>query len=150
MHSKKCLPTYNLHFCAIFCLQMSSAIEISTTLATPKVTKTNDIWINDVFLTFLKATFHQKVIRTPFECISPGRLRVSCVCDKYLHFVFNITANTSSDFYKSYRRLQAKLFSPPEPSRVKFTTSGRVFHPSGPLAWTLLHKKNYFSYLLNK
>ena len=128
----------HLHFWAVFSLQMSSAIEISTILATPKVTKTYDIWINNVFLTFLKATFHPKVMRTPFWMyftrLSEGFMSV---CDKYLHFVFNITANTSSDFYKSYRRLQAKLFSPPEPSRTKFTPSGRVFRPSRPLAWTL-------------
>ena len=31
---------------------MSTAIEISTILATPNVKKTNDIWKNDVFLTF--------------------------------------------------------------------------------------------------
>ena len=132
MHAKKCLPTYvyNLHFCAVFSLQMSSAIEISTILATPKVTKTNDIWINDVFLTFFKVTFHPKVMRTPFECILPGCLRVSCLFVTNICILFSIiTANTSSDFYNSYRRLQAKLFSPPEPSRAKFTPSGR--------AWTL-------------
>ena len=43
MQLKTCLPTYNLRFCAVFSLQMSSAIEISTILATPNVTKTNDI-----------------------------------------------------------------------------------------------------------
>ena len=32
-----------LSSCAIFSLQMSTAIEISTILATPNVTKTNDI-----------------------------------------------------------------------------------------------------------
>ena len=31
---------------------MSTAIEMPTILATPYVTKTNDIWKNDVFLTF--------------------------------------------------------------------------------------------------
>ena len=41
-----------LNLCAAFSLQMSTAIEISTILATPNVTKTNDIWKNDVFLTF--------------------------------------------------------------------------------------------------
>ena len=38
MHSKMCLPTYNL-VSVLF-----SAIEISTILAIPNVTKTNDIW----------------------------------------------------------------------------------------------------------
>ena len=38
MHSKT-----KLSFCAVFSLQMSSAIEISMILATPNVTKTNDI-----------------------------------------------------------------------------------------------------------
>ena len=52
MLSKMCLPTYILSFCAVFSLQMSAAIEISTILATPNVTKTNDIWKNYVFLTF--------------------------------------------------------------------------------------------------
>ena len=33
-----------LSFCAVFSLQMSTAIEISVILATPNVTKTNDIW----------------------------------------------------------------------------------------------------------
>ena len=51
MHSKMCLPTYNLSFCAVFSLQMSTAIEISTILAA-NVTKINDIWKKDVFLTF--------------------------------------------------------------------------------------------------
>ena len=32
-----------LSFCAVFSLQMSNAIEIPTILATPSVTKTNDI-----------------------------------------------------------------------------------------------------------
>ena len=35
------------------------------------------------------------------------------VCDKYLHFVFNITANTSSDFYKKLQEIAgAVVFAP--------------------------------------
>ena len=32
------------------------------------------------------------------------------VGNKYFHFVFTISVNTSCDFYKSYRRFQAKFF----------------------------------------
>ena len=58
------------------------------------------------------------------------------ICDKYFHFVFNITGNTSSDFLQKLQ-ISGKVFSPPEPSRAKFTPSGWVFHLSRPLAWTL-------------
>ena len=34
--------------------------------------------------------------------------------------------------------MSGEVFSPPEPSRAKFTPSGRVFRLSRPLAWTLL------------
>ena len=63
------------------------------------------------------------------------------VCDKYFHFVFNITGNTSSDFLQKLQ-MSGGVFSPPEPSRAKFTPSGRVFRLSRPLAWTLV-SKNY-------
>ena len=53
-----------------------------------------------------------------------------------LHFVFNITGNTSSDFLQKLQ-MSGEVFSPPEPSRAKFTLSGRVFRLSRPLAWTL-------------
>ena len=57
------------------------------------------------------------------------------VCDKY--FVFNITSNTSSNFLQTLQ-MSGEVFSPPEPSRAKFTPSGRVFRFSRPLAWTLV------------
>ena len=80
-------------------------------------------------------------MRTPFECISPGCLKVSCLFVTNICILFSIiTANTSSDFYNSYRRLQAKLLPPPEPSRAKFPPSGQVFRPSRPLAWTLVDR----------
>ena len=53
-----------------------------------------------------------------------------------LHFVFNITGKTSSDFLQKLQ-MSGEVFSPPEPSRAKFTPSGRVFRLSRPLAWTL-------------
>ena len=52
MHSETCLPTYNLVSMQFSACKMSAAIEISTILATPNVTKINDIWKYDVFLTF--------------------------------------------------------------------------------------------------
>ena len=58
------------------------------------------------------------------------------VCDKILHFVFNLTGNTSSDFLQKLQ-MSGKIFSPPEPSRAKFTPSGQVFRLNRPLAWTL-------------
>ena len=59
------------------------------------------------------------------------------VCDKKFHFVFNLSsANTSSDFLQKLQ-MSGEVFSPPEPSRAKFT-SGRVFRLSRPLAWTLV------------
>ena len=58
------------------------------------------------------------------------------VCDKYFHFAFNITRDTSSDFLQKLQ-ISGEVFSPPEPSRAKFTPSGRVFRLSRPLAWTL-------------
>ena len=58
------------------------------------------------------------------------------VCDKYFHFVFNTTGNTSSDFLQKLQ-MSGEVFSPREPFRVKFTPSGRVFCLSRPLAWTL-------------
>ena len=39
---KKCLPTYNLRLYAVFSLQMSTAVEIYTILATANVTKISD------------------------------------------------------------------------------------------------------------
>ena len=33
--------------------------------------------------------------------------------------------------------MSGEAFSPPEPSRAKFTPSGQVFRLSRPLAWTL-------------
>ena len=45
------------------------------------------------------------------------------VFDKYFHFVFNITGNTSSDFLQKLQ-MSGEVFSPPEPSRAKFTPSG--------------------------
>ena len=59
------------------------------------------------------------------------------VCDKYFHFVFNITGNTSSDFLQKLQ-MSGEVFSPQEPSRAKFTPSGRVFRLGRPLAWTLV------------
>ena len=58
------------------------------------------------------------------------------VCDKYFHFVFNITSNTSSDFLQKLQ-MSGEVFSPPGPSRAKFTPLGRVFRLSRPLACTL-------------
>ena len=58
------------------------------------------------------------------------------VFDKYFHFVFTIPGNTSSDFLQKLQ-MSGEVFSPPEPSRAKFTPSGRVFRLSRPLAWTL-------------
>ena len=92
---------------------------------------------NNVFLTSEKAALHPKVIRTPFKCISLDYLKISHpFVTNILHFVFNITGNTSSDFLQKLK-MSGKVFSPPEPSRVKFTPSGRVFPLSRPLAWTL-------------
>ena len=53
-----------------------------------------------------------------------------------LHIVFNVTRNTSSDFLQKLQ-MSGEVFSPPEPSRAKFTPSGRVFRLSRLLAWTL-------------
>ena len=53
-----------------------------------------------------------------------------------LHFVLNITGNTSNDFLQKLQ-MSGEVFSPPEPSRAKFTPSRRVFRLSRPLAWTL-------------
>ena len=63
------------------------------------------------------------------------------VCDNYFHFVFNITGNTSSDFLQKIQ-MSGKVFSPREPSRAKFTPSGRVFRLSRPPAWTLYKAKS--------
>ena len=60
------------------------------------------------------------------------------VCDKYFHFVFDLTGNTSSDFLQKLQ-MSGEVFSPREPSRAKFSPSGRVFRLSRPLAWTLVH-----------
>ena len=72
------------------------------------------------------------------------------VCDKYFYFVFNITGNTSSDFLQKLQ-MSGEVFSPREPSRAKFTASGRVFRLSRPLAWTLdsLKKKSDNYILMN-
>ena len=61
---------------------------------------------------------------------------IMSVCDKYFHFVFNITGNTSSDFLQKLQ-VSGEVFLPPEPSRAKFTPSGRVLRLSCPLDWTL-------------
>ena len=58
------------------------------------------------------------------------------VCDKYFHFVFNITGNTSSDFLQKLQ-MSGEVFSPPGPSRAKFTPLRRVFRLSRSLACTL-------------
>ena len=58
-----------------------------------------------------------------------------------LHFVLNITGNTSNDLLQKLQ-MSGEVFSPPEPSRAKFTPSGRVFRLSRPLAWTLISSKH--------
>ena len=69
------------------------------------------------------------------------------LCDKYFHFAFNITRDTSSDFLQKLQ-ISGEVFSPPEPSRAKFTPSGRVFRLSRPLAWTLYIQKALVQNLL--
>ena len=58
------------------------------------------------------------------------------VCDKYLHFVFNILLIQVATLQKLQETGDEVVFTP-EPPRTKFIPSGRAFLPSPPLAWTL-------------
>ena len=82
---------------------MSTAIEISTILATPKVTKTNNILDGTI-----SPQSYQNTFWIYLAMLSESFARLWQI----FSFCFQYTANTSSDFYKSYRRWQAKFFSP--------------------------------------
>ena len=110
MQSKTCLPTYNLVSVLFSACKCQLLLKYPRFWQLPMSQKLMTFKKNDVFLIFKKATLHPKVIRTPFKCISPGYLKISCPFVTNIFILFSIQlAIQVATFYKSYR-CRAKFF----------------------------------------